>query len=120
MSNYRQVTVTELFQKNEKSKAKTVINKGGAGSSKSHSLVQMFIYRLTTRDNYKLLITRKTLPALKISAYKLMIDLLKDYDYYQYCDHNVNLKRTADFASILGLFLLRHYLNINIVNIASI
>ena len=83
-----------------------MINKGGAGSSKSHSLCQMFIYRLTTRENYKLLITRKTLPALKISAYKLFIDLLKDYDYHQFCNHNKSertLKIGTNFVHFTGI-----------------
>lgn len=106
MDNYRKVTVTDLFQRNELSKSATVINKGGAGSSKSHSLCQVFIYRLTTRNNYKLLISRKTLPALKISAYKLFIDLLKDYDYYQHCDHNKSertLKIGTNYVHFTGI-----------------
>lgn len=88
MKNIREITVTDLYLKNQNSKGKIIINKGGAGSSKSHSLCQVFIFRFVNRKNYKLLICRKTLPALKISAYKLFIDLLKDYGYLSLCVYN--------------------------------
>ena len=84
----RNVQVTNIFKKNYSATTSTVINRGGARSSKSYSIAQYLIYKLTNEPNCKILISRKTMPALKITAYKLIIDLLKDYDYYKFCDHN--------------------------------
>ena len=92
------VARTIVYQKNYESTARFILNQGGAGSSKSHSLAQLFIYRLFTRKNYKLLITRKTLPALKISAYRLFTDLLKEYGCYDLCKHNKS-ERTIEYSS---------------------
>lgn len=52
---------------------------GGAGSGKSHSIAQLFIHRLYFEDDMRMLILRKTLPALRITAYRLVLDLLREY-----------------------------------------
>lgn len=83
-----QVEVTNVFERNLKAIKAIVANIGGADSSKSHSLAQVFISKFFSEENKAFLITRKTLPALKISAYKLVIDLLKEYDRYKYVAHN--------------------------------
>ena len=51
---------------------------GGAGSGKSVAVAQHLIYRLTTEENIRVLVARKTLPALKITAYQLVRDILAD------------------------------------------
>jgi phage terminase large subunit len=84
----RDIAVTRVFEENEKSKALIVCNRGSARSSKSYSIAQLLIQRLTNQHNKSFLITRKTLPSLKITAYKLIIDLLKDYGFYPFCEHN--------------------------------
>ena len=53
---------------------------GGAGSGKSHSVAQLFIHRLYFEDDMRMLILRKTLPALRITAYRLILDLLREYE----------------------------------------
>lgn len=45
----------------------------------SHSLAQLFIRRLYEEKNIRMLVLRKTLPALRITAYRLMLDLLAEY-----------------------------------------
>jgi len=52
---------------------------GGAGSGKSYSLAQWFIVKCITEQNKSFLITRKTLPSLKLTAYKLFKELLSEY-----------------------------------------
>ena len=84
----RDVQVTNIFNKNYEADTSVIINRGGARSSKSYSIAQYLSYKLTNEPNCKILISRKTMPALKITAYKLFIDLLKDYDYYRFCEHN--------------------------------
>ena len=58
---------------------------GGAGSGKSVSLAQLFIRRLYEEEDIRMLVIRKTLPALKITAYRLILDLLDKYQlpYHQ-------------------------------------
>jgi len=84
----REIPVTRIFKQNQEARESIVVNRGGARSSKSHSIAQLFISELTTGKNKSLLITRKTFPSLRISAYRLVIDLLKDYGYYPYCHHD--------------------------------
>lgn len=82
-----QVKITNIFNRLHKSIKPVVVLRGGARSSKSYSIAQYLIYRITN-DKVKILISRKTMPALRITAYKLIIDLLQEYDYYRFCDHN--------------------------------
>lgn len=84
----RRVPVTNVYVRNRKSTAKVVLNKGSAGSSKSHSIAQLIIQYFINAENKKILITRKTLPALRRSAYDLVLKLLKEYGYYPLCKHN--------------------------------
>jgi len=82
------VKTTEIYRKNRESKSRYVINVGGARSSKSYSIAQLFIEKLVNERGKKFLITRKTMPALRLTAYKLIIDLLKEYGLYEKCEHN--------------------------------
>jgi phage terminase large subunit len=52
---------------------------GGAGSGKSHSLCQWLIYLLYKEENKRFLILRKTLPSLRITTYRMILDLLEEY-----------------------------------------
>jgi len=52
---------------------------GGAGSAKSYSIAQHFIRKFYEEKNKRFLVIRKTLPALRITAYKLVTDLITEY-----------------------------------------
>lgn len=97
----RQIKVTAVFDRNFKAKTKIVVNEGGARSSKSYSVIQLLLQYMTSQENKNILILRKTLPALKESAYKVFIDMLKDYGYYQYCEHN----KTDMFIKYYGVYV---------------
>lgn len=84
----RQVEVTVVFHKNEQSKDPVLVNIGGARSSKSHSIAQLMIKKFNEEKNKNLLTTRKTLPALRTTAYRVAVDLMKDYGCYYYFSHN--------------------------------
>ncbi len=88
MSQLIRKKITEIYLKNKKSKARYVINVGGARSSKSHSIAQLFIEKLVNERGKKFLVTRKTMPSLRLTAYKLIVDLLKEYGIYTQCEHN--------------------------------
>ena len=84
----RQVEVTDVYDKTLSSPKQFVVNVGGAGSSKSYSIAQLLIQTLFNEQNHKIAIGRKTFPALRMTAYKLVIDLLKDYGLYNINNHN--------------------------------
>ena len=86
----KDIAVTRLFNELCKSDKSTIIQRGGARSSKSMSTLQYLIYKMTTQKNAQILITRKTFPALRVTAYKVFIDLLKEYGYYRYCNHSLS------------------------------
>jgi len=80
--------VTPVYTRNVKATKPVVANVGGADSSKSHSLAQLFIGKMTSERNKTFLICRKTRPSLKLTAYRLVIDLLKLYGFYRHMKHN--------------------------------
>jgi len=82
------VEFSNVFRRNYNSKQRVVLNEGGARSSKSYSIAQLFIKKLFDEDKKNFLITRKTLPSLRITSYKLFIDLLKQYGAYECFTHN--------------------------------
>ncbi|MBN1634857.1 MAG: phage terminase large subunit [Ignavibacteria bacterium] len=82
------INVTKIFEKNYESKATVVLNEGGARSSKSYSICQLFIMKFMQENNKNFLITRKTLPALRMTSYKLFVDLLREYNLYSQVEHN--------------------------------
>lgn len=57
-----------------------LVSYGGAGSGKSYSTAQHIILRALEEDNKRILITRKTLPALRVSCLQLIKDLLNEYE----------------------------------------
>lgn len=84
----RRVKVTRVYERNAQSRARYPVNVGGARSTKSYSIAQLLIQRLVSRRNRKILVTRKTFPALRLTAYKLVVDLLSDYGYYPRLHHD--------------------------------
>jgi len=61
-------------------RAKIFVLYGGAGSGKSYTTAQYIIYRALSDRNCRILITRKTNPSLKTSAYQLIRDLLQEME----------------------------------------
>lgn len=82
------IEYTPLLQKTKDCKAKTIVHVGGSGSSKSYSLEQLMIYKMTNEHNKKFYIARKTMPANKRSAYSLFMELLQEYGLYNERYHN--------------------------------
>jgi len=71
------INVTKIYDWLEQSKARINILRGGTGSSKSYSLSQFFaINKLCSEGKRTFVIARKTLPALKKTAYKETIDIV--------------------------------------------
>ncbi len=70
----RLATFHEFFQSNQNKRLLAVY--GGAGSGKSVATAQHIVYLLLTQPDIRILIIRKTLPALRITAYRLILDIL--------------------------------------------
>jgi len=54
---------------------------GGAGSGKSYTVAQYLLLKLYQEKDIRILVVRKTLPALRITAYLLILDLLEEYGF---------------------------------------
>lgn len=70
---------TRIFFENMMSDKEITIDIGGGGSSKSHSLIQLFTYKLLSEKNKKILIVRKTLPSLRTSVLLPFYDILDQF-----------------------------------------
>ncbi len=84
----KEVGYTPIFEKTRKATAKTIINVGGSGSSKSFSMAQLLTWKLLTEKDKRFVIARKTMPACKRSSYDLIIGFLKEWGVYKEQNHN--------------------------------
>lgn len=60
---------------------------GGAGSGKSFFVAQRLVYK-ALRSRRKILVLRKVNRTTKASTFQLLLDTLKQFGIYQYCDIN--------------------------------
>jgi phage terminase large subunit len=67
---------TNVFYRNLNSTARIIVNRGGSGSSKSISILQVFVYKLLTEKDKKLVVLRKTLPSLRNSTYEAFLEII--------------------------------------------
>ena len=84
----RKIYVTPVFQKLHAANATTVVNVGGAGSSKSYSSLQLIISECSGLSGQSFLIMRKTMPALRMTTMRDFFTMLKEYHLYQPANHN--------------------------------
>jgi phage terminase large subunit len=98
----REIETTEIYRKNRLARERYVVNSGGARSTKSWSIAQLFIDKFVNERGKKFLVTRKTFPALRLTSYKLVVDLLKDYGLYSFCKHN----KTEHTIELYGNYML--------------
>ena len=70
---------TRIFDRNRDSKAKIIINRGGARAGKSHAIAQLlFLNKFLHEKKKQICVLRKTLPSLRTAAYKTWKDWLGD------------------------------------------
>jgi phage terminase large subunit len=79
---------TNVLERNLASTTRITVNQGGARSSKTISILQLFIIRLLQEQGEVFSIVRKTLPALKASVMRDFFWLLDQYGLYQEANHN--------------------------------
>jgi phage terminase large subunit len=79
---------TEIFKwLEDHSNYRQILLYGGAGSGKSTSAIIYLLKKAFTYKNLSILITRRTTPSLRLTVYKLTLDLLQTYFDGQY-EHN--------------------------------
>jgi len=76
------------FDQLEDSKKRISVHQGGSSSAKTYNILIWFITKLLREDNKLLTIARKTLPALKKSAYRDFFTILNEQDMYDRSCHN--------------------------------
>jgi phage terminase large subunit len=82
------IKTTNVFHKAYKSGTRVTCLQGGTRSSKTYSLCQLFIIKALNETGKVFTICRKTLPALKGTAYRDVMDLLKQLGIYSEEYHN--------------------------------
>lgn len=80
------IKVTNVFDRNYACKSRIVLNEGGTRSSKTYSLAQLFFTKMLEERNILITVVRKTLPALRASAYKDFLAVLRENNLYD--EHN--------------------------------
>ena len=83
-----EIKTTNVFHKAYNSETRITCLQGGTRSSKSYSLAQLFIVKCLEGTGKTYTICRKTLPALKATAYRDMLQILKELDLYTEEKHN--------------------------------
>lgn len=96
--------VTPLFNKTREAGTPTVVHVGGAGSSKSHTLCQLFVNKLGTEENKRIGICRKTLRALRMTTMNTLITILKDYGIYDLDNHNKSENTYIHGTNVIQFF----------------
>ena len=82
------IKTTNVFDRAYRSNTRITCLQGGTRSSKTYSLCQLFIIKALRETGKVFTIVRKTLPALKGTAYRDVINILKELDLYSEEYHN--------------------------------
>ena len=77
-----------VLQKNLNATTRIVVNQGGTRSSKTYSLAQLIILKALQEQGKVYTICRKTLPALKGTAYRDVMSILEKHNLYNPDNHN--------------------------------
>lgn len=80
----------KAYYDNKASKKRITINQGGTRSGKTYSILQVLCEwsKLNYNEGYIISVVRKTLPALRGSAYRDFLQILRIEDWYSETNHN--------------------------------
>jgi phage terminase large subunit len=85
---------TVVFDKNYNAlynnEARFIINEGGSRSSKTYSLCQLIMVYCLQNSNKVVSIIRKTFPALRATAMRDFLEVLKEAGIYEKASHNMS------------------------------
>ncbi|HQK35171.1 MAG TPA: PBSX family phage terminase large subunit [Spirochaetales bacterium] len=87
--NNRVKTIGKIYRFLQQARVKEVVVYGGAGSGKSYTVAQFLIIdKLLSQRNKYLLIARKYNPSLRLTSYRLVLDVLNKLNV-PYLEHKV-------------------------------
>lgn len=99
--------VTEVYEKNEQSTARIVINRGGTRSSKTYSIIQLLIIKALTEPQKRIIVCRKSLPSLKRTVLQDFLGILDTYNLTRHFKKNLsNLKWSSKNGSSIEFISL--------------
>ena len=82
------VKVGPVFERNWDSKTRITVNQGGSRSSKTYSILQLLVVLAMQEKGKVYSIVRKSLPSLKMTAYRDFFEILRNLDLYDEARHN--------------------------------
>lgn len=88
MVEEREIEATRVYYENLYAEETILCNLGGSRSSKSHSIAQLMIQKFNHEKDKTFLTARKTVPWLKLTIYKDVINLMKEWGWYSRFIHN--------------------------------
>jgi len=77
-----------VFERNWEADTKIIVNQGGTRSGKTYSLLQLLIVLSFQTKGKVYTIVRKSLPSLKMTAYRDFFEILNNLGLYSESDHN--------------------------------
>jgi phage terminase large subunit len=83
-----EVKVGPVFEKNWDTKTRITVNQGGSRSSKTYSILQLLVVLAMQEKGKVYSIVRKSLPSLKMTAYRDFFEILRNLDLYDEARHN--------------------------------
>lgn len=122
------IAKTRVFDRNIQAKTRFVINQGGSRSSKTFSILQCLIAISLQQPNSRLVfsVVRKTGTALRNSAYRDFLEILRNASLYEDENHNRMTGTYTLFGNTFEFFgadsaqklrgRKRHYLYVNEAN----
>ena len=89
MESNPKIKVSNVFERNYKAKTKVIVNQGSSRSGKTYSILQLLIFVKAFEETDNVFtICRKTLTALKATALRDFLDILKSTEMYDERNHN--------------------------------
>ena len=85
----RDIKTNVVWKHLETSKKKIIIEQGGSRSGKTYNILMWIVFGYCLRNKNKIIsICRKTFPALRTSALRDFLEILKNHELYKEEDHN--------------------------------
>ena len=86
--NILELKTTRIFTETLEAKTRIIVNQGGTRSSKTFSIAQVLFYKLLTEKDLIISIVRETFPALRATAMRDFITILKEHGFYSESNHD--------------------------------
>ena len=85
----RDIQTNVVWKHLETSKKRIIIEQGGSRSGKTYNILMWIVFGYCLRNKNKIIsICRKTFPALRTSALRDFLEILKTHELYKEEDHN--------------------------------